>query len=341
MIISRSPYRITLGGGGTDRPEFYEKHGGFVISMALDKYIYVTLKPDFIEKEVKVRYLKTEIVKDLQSLQHDRAREALKKHGLHTSIEVSSCGDVPGNTGLGSSGSYLVALLNLIRYYNKDSICQQSLAEEAFSIEYDLLNHPVGKQDQYIAAFGGFKTFSFPKDINSLPKVRDVKISHSDTLSLVNNLQIYFLKKTRDASSILTEQSAQKPGNEDRLLKVKDMGYQTLSLLESCNFDEYGLMLDKYWTLKKQFSKNMSFSFVDNIYSELKSRFGVLGGKIIGAGGGGFLMIYANKNHRSIEKFMSENKAPKLDYLPEYHGSTILGDFTSTNQKRPCHAANS
>ena len=158
MILSRSPYRITLGGGGTDRPDFYKKHGGFVVSMAIDKYIYLNLKADSLEKEIKVRYLNTEVVNRLDDLKHDRAREALRLHNLNESIEVNSCGDVPGQTGLGSSGSYLVALLKAIRHHQKNYCSTQDLAEEACDIEINKLGLPVGKQDQYIAAFGGWGT---------------------------------------------------------------------------------------------------------------------------------------------------------------------------------------
>ena len=161
MIVTRSPYRITLGGGGTDRPDFYEKHGGFIVSMAIDKHIYISLKPDSLEKEIKVRYLNTEVVDNLDELKHDRAREALRLHNLDKSIEVNSCGDVPGQTGLGSSGSYLVGLLNAIRHFKKEYCSTEDLAEEACKIEIDILNLPVGKQDQYISAFGGLKIFRY------------------------------------------------------------------------------------------------------------------------------------------------------------------------------------
>lgn len=337
MIISRSPYRITLGGGGTDRPDFYSKHGGFVVSMAIDKYIYVTLKPDFLEKPIKVRYLKTEIVDSLEDLQHDRAREALRAHGLESSLEVSSCGDVPGNTGLGSSGSYLVALLHGIRHYTKRPFSPEVIAEEACDIEINTLGYPVGKQDQYIAAFGGLKALDIKKD--GTVSVSKVNISQSALLGLLNNTHIYFLKKKRNASNILSQQDCSKPGNEDRLLKVKEMGYKALEILENNNFDDYGHMLNEYWQLKKQFSKDMSFSFADEVYEELQQRFGILGGKIIGAGGGGFLMVYANKKHQEIESFMKTRGIIRLNYLPDYHGSTILGDFTSTNQQPLRHGS--
>jgi len=322
MILSRSPYRITLGGGGTDRPDFYKKHGGFVVSMAIDKYIYLNLKADSLEKEIKVRYLNTEVVNRLDDLKHDRAREALRLHNLNDSIEVNSCGDVPGQTGLGSSGSYLVALLKAIRHHQKNYCSTQELAEEACDIEINKLGLPVGKQDQYIAAFGGLRSLSI--NASGKVKVEAVKLDSKSLSNLTNNLHIYFLKKKRNASDILSKQHCDLEGNEDRLLKIKEMGYRTLEMLESSNFDEYGLMLDEYWRLKKEFSPDMSFSLADKIYSELKNRFGILGGKIIGAGGGGFLMVYANKNHTEIEKFMQQNNIVRLNYEPDNEGSKIL-----------------
>ena len=322
MIVTRSPYRITLGGGGTDRPDFYEKHGGFIVSMAIDKHIYISLKPDSLEKEIKVRYLNTEVVDNLDELKHDRAREALRLHSLDKSIEVNSCGDVPGQTGLGSSGSYLVGLLNAIRHFKKEYCSTEDLAEEACKIEIDILNLPVGKQDQYISAFGGLKILDISK--SGKVQVKDVNISHKNLSELTNNLHIYFLKKKRNASNILAKQHSDLKGNEERLLKIKEMGYETLDILEKGNFDDYGLMLDDYWNLKKQFSSDMSFSLADKIYQELKERFKILGGKIIGAGGGGFLMIYANKNHSEIEKFMYQNSITRLNYNTDHSGSKIL-----------------
>ena len=204
MIVTRSPYRITLGGGGTDRPDFYEKHGGFIVSMAIDKHIYISLKPDSLEKEIKVRYLNTEVVDNLDELKHDRAREALRLHNLDKSIEVNSCGDVPGQTGLGSSGSYLVGLLNAIRHFKKEYCSTEDLAEEACKIEIDILNLPVGKQDQYISAFGGLKILDISK--SGKVQVKDVNISHKNLSELTNKLHIYFLKKKRNASNILAKQ---------------------------------------------------------------------------------------------------------------------------------------
>ena len=322
MILTRSPYRITLGGGGTDRPDFYTKHGGFVVSMAIDKYIYLGLKPDPLEKKIKVRYLDTEIVNTLDELKHDRAREALRLHDLNHSIEVNSCGDVPGKTGLGSSGSYLVALLNAIRHHKKEYCTKAELAEEACNIEMNTLRLPVGKQDQYMAAFGGLKILDI-KTSGSV-EVSPPEIKKEALSALTNNLQVYFLKKKRNASDVLSQQNCSRKGNEERLLKIKEMGYRTLEMLEGGNFDEYGLMLDEYWSLKKQFSPDISFGLADQLYSELKERFNILGGKILGAGGGGFLMIYTPKNHAEIEKFMLDNSIIRLRYKPDHEGSKIL-----------------
>ena len=181
---------------------------------------------------------------------------------------------------------------------------------------------PVGKQDQYISAFGGLKILDISK--GGKVQVKDVNISHKNLSELTNNLHIYFLKKKRNASNILAKQHSDLKGNEERLLKIKEMGYETLDILEKGNFDDYGLMLDDYWNLKKQFSSDMSFSLADKIYQELKERFKILGGKIIGAGGGGFLMIYANKNHSEIEKFMYQNSITRLNYNTDHSGSKIL-----------------
>lgn len=329
MILSKAPYRLTFGGGGTDLPAFYKKHGGFVISMAIDKGIFVSLKPDSLEDEIKVRYSKTEIVDNIKELEHDRAREALILHGIKDSIEISSCGDVPSNTGLGSSGTYLVSLLNAIRKYKKLSCEPRVLAEESCKIEMDLLGLPVGKQDQYISSFGGFKILRIEKD--GSVEVEDVAIDFCDILTLLKNVQVYYLRKRRDANELLFKQNSSKKSVEDKMLKVKEMGYHSLDHIESGNFDKYGLLLDEYWNLKKKFSKKMSTTFIDNIYAELKTRFKILGGKIIGAGGGGFMMIYTNKRHDKIQQFMEKNGLIRLNFLPDYNGATILGNFTSSN----------
>lgn len=331
MIIARAPYRICLGGGGTDRPEFYKKHDGFCVSMAINKYIYVTLKPDVLEKQIKLRYSKTEIVDNVSDLQHDRAKEVLSLYGLTNAIEINSCGDIPAKTGLGSSGSYLVALLNLVRHYKKYDCSPRALAEQASIIEMDRLNLPVGKQDQYISAFGGLRAFDFhSSDRDGFGSVteNEVEIGRGETLDFIKNLHVYYLGMQRDASCILKDQTCDSPEKENIMLKVKEMGYEVVDILRSGNYDNFGFLMDRYWEMKKKLANGMSNSRIDTLYDLAKTRFKVLGGKVIGAGGGGFIMFYVNKNHQGLQEFMEKSGHKRLHFLPDYKGSTILGDFS-------------
>jgi len=325
MIISRTPMRITIGGGGTDLPSFYEKHGGFVISLAINKYIYITYKPDFFEKNLKLRYSQIEIVNDASELKNHRAKDILQLHDIHNSCEINTCADLPSNTGLGSSGSFLVGLSNVIREYKRLNREPKVLAEEACYVEIDRLKEPVGKQDQYIAAFGGLKILEINKDGNV--EVKDVNISYSSLKLFLSHIHLYYTNIKRDASDILKDQSKLKGNSEEILKKVKEYGYQTLRILESGNFHQYGLLLDDYWKLKKGLSKKISNDKVDLIYEYVKDNFGVLGGKIVGAGGGGFLLLFTDKNHFELEKYMNDVGYQRLHFDIDNLGSTILGNF--------------
>ena len=325
MIISRTPLRITIGGGGTDLPSFYSNHGGFVISLAINKYIYITYKPDDFEKNLKLRYSKIEIVDDSSELKNHRAKEMLLYHGIKNSCEINTCADLPSNTGLGSSGSFLVGLSNVIREYKRLNREPKILAEDACHVEIDLLNEPVGKQYQYIAAFGGLKTLDIEKNGNVI--VGDVNITYSNLKLFLSHIHLYYTNVKRDASEILTDQKQLKGNSEEILKKVKEQGYQTLKILESGNFREYGLLLDDYWKLKRGLSDKISFPEVDSIYETVKERFGVLGGKISGAGGGGFLLLFVEKNHIELEKFMEEKNYKRLHFDIDGQGSKILGNF--------------
>lgn len=278
MIISRTPLRITIGGGGTDLPSFYTKHGGFVISMAINKYIYITLKPDEFEKYLKLRYSQIEIVDDVTELKNHRAKELLLFHGIHNSIEIDTCADLPSNTGLGSSGTFLVGLSNIVREHKRINREPSVLAEEACYIEIDRLNEPVGKQDQYIAAFGGLKILDIDK--TGIVTVKEVNIKYSDLKLFLSHIHLYYTNVKRDASEILLDQKQLKGNSEETLLKVKEQAYKVLDILETGNFREYGLLLDDYWKLKKTLSNKISISEIDIIYDEVKSKFGVLGGKV-------------------------------------------------------------
>lgn len=326
MILSRTPLRITIGGGGTDLPSFYSKHGGYVISLAIDKYIYITYKPDFFEKNLKLRYSQIEIVNDSSELKNHRAKDLLQLHNINNSCEINTCSDLPSNTGLGSSGSFLVGLSNVIREYKRLNREPKILAEEACHVEIDRLNEPVGKQDQYIAAFGGLKIFDIKQD--GEVEVREVNISKSDLKLFLSHIHLYYTNVKRDASDILLEQKQLKGNSEDILKKVKEYGYKSLELLESSNFTEYGILLDSYWTIKKNLSDKISSTKVDKIYDEVKKDFGVLGGKIVGAGGGGFLLLFTDRNHNQLERYMSKEGYQRLHFDIDELGSTILGNFS-------------
>jgi D-glycero-alpha-D-manno-heptose-7-phosphate kinase len=325
MIVSRTPLRITIGGGGTDLPSFYSKHGGFVISLAIDKYIYITFKPDEFEKNLKLRYSQIEIVSDCSELKNHRAKELLNYHGIRNSCEINTCADLPSNTGLGSSGSFLVGLSNVIREFKRINSEPRILADDACHIEIDILNEPVGKQDQYIAAFGGLKILEISKD--GYVSTKEVNINQSDLKLFISHIHLYYTNVKRDASEILTDQRQLKGNSENTLLTVKNQAYKALEYVENCKFLEYGQMLDEYWKLKKTLSNKITISEVDRIYEDVKSMFGVLGGKIVGAGGGGFLMLFTNKNHFELEKFMLENGYQRLHFDIDNSGSKILGNF--------------
>jgi D-glycero-alpha-D-manno-heptose-7-phosphate kinase len=261
-------------------------------------------------------------VADVSELKHDRARYALLHHGIHSGLEISTCADISSNSGLGSSGSFLVGFLNAIREYKRLNNEPQVLAEEACHIEIDLMGEPVGKQDQYIAAFGGMTVFDIAKD--GQVSVRPVKITDINLYLLLSNLQVYSLDTFRNASDILSEQNKMAGNTESILNTVKEYGYKSFELIESCNFDEYGILMDKYWQLKKQLSSKISVGKFDDIYEEVKRDHNVLGGKIIGAGGGGFLMLYVNKNRAQLEQFMKSRGFWRLPFGIDKSGSKVL-----------------
>lgn len=329
MIISRTPFRITLGGGGTDLPSFYQRHGGFVLTMAIDKYIYVNLKPSVLDTKIRLQYLTPECVDHCSELKHTRAREALKLHGIHNSMEVNSIADLPASSGLGSSGSYLVGLLHAIRYHLKKGCHPAEIAEEACDIEINKLEEPVGKQDQYIASYGGMQIL----DIDKAGKVsvRSPSVSIDTANELLSNMQIFYTGVLRSASEILEEQNKISVDVENNLLKIKDMGYKFLDHIERQNLDDFGLLLDEHWQSKKKLSDKISIHTIDSLYEETKKRFGVLGGKIIGAGGGGFLMLYAPKKHIELKRFMESASLPRLDYSLDHQGSRIVADLRSAS----------
>lgn len=322
MIVARAPFRITLGGGGTDLPSFYEKHGGFVLSMALDKYIYVCLKPLALSSDIRLQYSKTELVGSANDLKHDRAKRALVRHGMLNGFEIVSIADLPASSGLGSSGSYLVALLTAIRSHLRLPADPATVAAEACDIEIVDLKEPVGKQDQYISAFGGIQELSIGKDGNV--GVTPSRVSAYNLNELMSRLHIYYTGVSRSASEILVDQSKLKGKSEDSLLAIKDLGYKFSEALNAGEYDTFGTLLHEHWENKKKMSNKISFSKVDDLYSTARKDFSVLGGKIIGAGGGGFLMLYSPSKNNNLQSFMESQGLVRLSYGVDTHGATIV-----------------
>lgn len=311
MIIARSPLRITLGGGGTDLPSYYRDHTGFLIAAAIDKYVYITVHETFID-DLIVKYSELERVSNINDLKHPIIREAFKLVGLEAhALEITSMADIPAGTGLGSSGSFTTSLLKALHAHRKQLIHPRELAEQACEIEINRLHEPIGKQDQYIAAFGGVTCFRFNRDdsVDAWP----LKVDTETLYNLEDNLLLFFTGYSRTASSILKEQDDKTKKNDSEMIEnlnfVKDLGLSSLKALESGDLLEFGKLMHVHWEHKKRRSGGMSNSKIDEWY-DLALKNGAVGGKVIGAGGGGFLMFYADDKtklrHAMISAGMAE-----------------------------------
>jgi D-glycero-alpha-D-manno-heptose-7-phosphate kinase len=299
MIITRSPLRISLGGGGTDLPSYYLEHGGFVLSAAIDKYVYITLHETF-QPEFLIKYSATEVVQTVDEIKHPIIREALRLVPVSAPhLEIVSLSDIPAGTGLGSSGSFTVALLRALHTLNKEFVPRQELAEQACHIELDILGEPIGKQDQYISSFGGITAFEFHRD--GLVQVTPLQISTETLYNLEDNLLLFFTGFTRSASAILAEQDQKTRGGDsgmiEHLHQIKQLGYESKAALEQGDLRRFAAIMHEHWERKKYRSKSMSNSAIDEFYQLARGN-GALGGKLIGAGGGGFLMLYTEDKTR-------------------------------------------
>lgn len=324
MLIARSPLRITLGGGGTDLPSYYDQHTGFLIAAAIDKYVYITLHHAFT-RDLIIKYSKLERVEHVDQIEHPIVRESLKLVlGQPTSLEITSMADIPAGTGLGSSGSFTTALLKALHAHQKNLVHPAELAEQACDIELNRLHEPIGKQDQYIAAYGGITCFKF------LPGGRveawPLKISEETLYNLEDNLLLFFTGYSRSASGILKEQDDKSkkadPSMIDNLHFVKELGLQSMRALESGNLPEFARLMDVHWQRKKERSGGMSNAQINQWY-DLGMKSGALGGKLIGAGGGGFLMFYAEDKAR-LRHVMREQGLKEIRFRFDFEGTKIL-----------------
>ncbi len=343
MIATRTPFRVTLGGGGTDLPSYYGRHGGFIFAMGLDKYMYVLVNRPVMGRKVRLHYSNAEVVDHVSELRHELAREALRLHGIEQQFEVASIADIPAGTGLGSSSAYLVGLLNALHHYRRDYVSLQDLAEEACHIELDVLEERIGKQDQYMAAFGGLTVLDIDKGGDV--QVRQLAMHSSAIADFVGNTHLYYTGTQRDAQEVLADQdhaaSRQHAPEHQRVTEslhaIKELGQRILEAIESGDFDRWGLLLHEHWQNKKRLSAKISLRSVEEIYETVRAEHHVLGGKIVGAGGGGFLMLYCNKNHRELERFMTARGFPRLHYTIEPEGTRVvtqLGSGVSWDARR-------
>ena len=324
MIITRSPFRITLGGGGTDLPSYYERHGGFLIAGAIDKYVYITIYDSFAD-DLLVKYSKLERVPSAAHLEHPLFREALRLLGIEgPSLEIVSMADVPAGTGLGSSGSFTTALLKALHTHNKDIVHPRELAEEACHIEIDLLKEDVGKQDQYISAFGGLTCFEFPPD--GRVEARPLAVSTETLYNLEDNLLLFFTGRSRSASQVLQEQNRRSldrdPDVERNLTELKAIAYQTRAALEAGDLRCFAELLNAQWEQKKRRTGGTSTTDIDRWY-ELARANGALAGKLVGAGGGGFLMFYA-EDKATLRRAMFQAGLRELRFRFDFEGTKVV-----------------
>lgn len=324
MIITRSPLRIPLGGGGTDLPSYYEDHGGFVLSAAIDKYVYLTLHRRFVPK-LFLKYSQLEEVEEVHEIKHPLIREALRLvDPAMKALEISSAADIPAGTGLGSSGSFTTALLKALHHATKSPVSPDRLAEEACWIEIDVLKEPVGKQDQYIAAHGGLTCFRFLPDgqVESWP----LKIDSHTLYDLEDNLLLFFTGYTRSAGAILKEQDdrSRKSDREmiDNLHFTKQLGHETKDALESGNLNAFAEIMNRHWEHKKKRANGMSNPAIDRWY-EVAMSHGARGGKLIGAGGGGFLLFYA-EDRAALRQALHAEGLQEVRFCFEFEGTKVV-----------------
>lgn len=324
MIIARSPLRITLGGGGTDLPSYYREHEGFLIAAAIDKYVYVTVTRPFVEG-IFLKYSSIESVNRVQEIHHKIIREALLMQNLKTpQIEITTLADIPAGTGLGSSGSFTTALLKALYTHRRNTIHQEELAELACHIEIDRLNEPIGKQDQYAAAVGGLTCFTFHKNDNVT--CEPLNISMSTMFDLEDNLLLFFTGFSRSASNILKDQKTKSQADDSDMLNnlhyVKDLGVRSKNALELGDMVLFGELMHEHWEHKKKRSGGMSNPQIDQWY-DIAMKNGAIGGKLVGAGGGGFLMFMA-RDRNKLRLAMAEAGLEEVRFKFDFEGTKVV-----------------
>jgi D-glycero-alpha-D-manno-heptose-7-phosphate kinase len=324
MIITRSPLRISLGGGGTDLPSYYREHSGFLIAAAIDRYVYINVHRRFVEGFL-LKYSSLEEAATIDEIKHPIIREALKLVDVQErNLEITSMADIPAGTGLGSSGSFTTALLKALHALKKNLVQPEELAEQACCIELEKLGEPIGKQDQYIAAYGGITCFQFLPDgrVEAAP----LKISEQTLFNLEDNLLLFFTGYSRAASAILKEQDDRSKQADiamtENLHFIKELGKRSQKALEAGELEEFARLMDLHWQRKKERSQSMSNEQI-NAWYDCAMANGALGGKVIGAGGGGFLMFYADDKVK-LRRALREKGLTEVRFRFDFEGTRIL-----------------
>src|SRR3954470_24103912 len=324
MIITRSPLRISLGGGGTDLPSYYRQHSGFLIAAAIDKYVYINVHRRFVEGFL-LKYSSLEEAATIEDIKHPIIREALKLVDIQErNLEITSMADIPAGTGLGSSGSFATALLKAFHVLKKNLVHPAELAEQACCIELEKLGEPIGKQDQYISAFGGITTFRFMPDgrVEAAP----LKISEETLFNLEDNLLLFFTGYARSASKILKEQDDKSKKADTAMTEnlhfIKNLGKQSQGALEAGELEDFARLMDVHWQRKKERSSGMSNDDI-NAWYDCAIANGALGGKVIGAGGGGFLMFYGEDKVK-LRHSMREKGLAEVRFRFDFEGTKVL-----------------
>ena len=328
MIITRTPFRITFGGGGTDLPSYYSKYGGFIFAAGINKYMFININIPIVDNLVRIKYSISEIVDHREEIQHDIAKEAMRMMDIDNSLEVVSMADIPAGTGLGSSSCYAVGLLNALHSMKRQYVPLQELAEEACELEIIRLRKPIGKQDQYMAAFGGLRILEIKED--GTVTVRSANLDDSTLDDLNMNLLMFYTGTFRSADKILSEQSSgakeEKKNVVESMHYIKEIGYKILEAIETGNITNVGLLFDEHWKYKKKISTKMSTAWLDQIYEVAKQN-GALGGKISGAGGGGFFLFYVERDHGKLRDAMKKLNLREMRFRFDFEGTKVLVNF--------------
>ena len=323
MIVTQTPLRISFFGGGTDFREYFMNESGCVLTSAIDRYIFVIIKERFDDK-IRIGYTKTEMVDRIDEIQHELVRECLRKTGITHRVEISTMADIPSSgSGMGSSSTVTVGLLNAMYHYLGEPVNAEQLARQACEIELDILKKPIGIQDQYIAAYGSQRYISFEKD--GQVKVEPIGLDDENLRQLNRNLMLFFTNVTRQAETILTEQRKNLDSRLEILREMRKLATKGKECLLSQEFDDFGLLLHEGWQLKKQLASKISNSSIDRIY-DIARKAGALGGKIAGAGGGGFLLLYCPPGRQNDVRKALRN-FPELPFNLERFGTKVIFNY--------------